>query len=108
MAKAPIVLMSELINESEYASKKQSVLDSVAYNPLDPDDLFCLKLQKLPILRDAEMIPVSEYESDMAELKKILTPTARDTVEALDMKLSKWPAMVKSGTVADAELFLKL
>jgi hypothetical protein len=39
----------------------------------------------------------------MAELKKILTPTARDTVEALDMKLSKWPAMVKSGTVADAE-----
>ena len=70
---------------------------------MDSNDLFCLKLQKMPILRDAEMIPATEYESDMRELKDLLSPKSSDSIDALDMKLAKWPAMVKAGCVSESE-----
>ncbi|MGN0346309.1 MAG: hypothetical protein ACI4DU_03385 [Lachnospiraceae bacterium] len=104
MTKLPIILMSELISEAEYEAKQRKIIDSVAYNPMDANEDFCLKLQKLPILRDAGLVEASEYDNDITELKKILTPSASDSVDLLSQKLPKWSALVKSNTITEAEL----
>lgn len=104
MTKLPIILMSELISEAEYEAKQRKIIESVAYNPMDGNEEFCLKLQKLPILRDAGLVEASEYDSDIAELKKILTPSASDSVDLLSQKLPKWAALVKSNTITETEL----
>ena len=104
MTKLPIILMSELISEAEYEAKQRKIIESVAYNPMDGNEEFCLKLQKLPILRDAGLVEASEYDSDITELKKILTPSASDSVDLLSQKLPKWAALVKSNTITETEL----
>jgi hypothetical protein len=52
---------------------------------------------------EAELVPAEEFESDKKDLKALLEPKLSDSLDALEMKFSRWPAMVVAGTATDAE-----